>query len=98
MKVLFVSVNKLKSFRPVLPIGMVTVATQVRTAGYETEVLDLMWEEEDEEAVRAAVARLRPDVVGISVRNVDSQNMLEPVIYTPSPARWPTGRARSTRE
>lgn len=83
MKVLFVSVNKLKSFRPVLPIGMVTVATQVRTAGHEAEVLDLMWEEEDEEAVRAAVARLRPDVVGISIRNVDSQNMLEPVIYTP---------------
>ncbi|MFH9087859.1 cobalamin-dependent protein [Streptomyces sp. NPDC017673] len=80
---MFVSVNKLKSFRPVLPIGMVTVATQVRAAGHDVHVLDLMWEEEDEKAVREAVAAFRPDVVGISIRNVDSQNMLEPVIYTP---------------
>lgn len=83
MRVMFVSVNKLKSFRPVLPIGMVTVATQVRAAGHEVHVLDLMWEEEDEKAVREAVAAFRPEIVGISIRNVDSQNMLEPVIYTP---------------
>ncbi|MGW3464577.1 cobalamin-dependent protein, partial [Streptomyces olivaceoviridis] len=64
---MFVSVNKLKSFRPVLPIGMVTVATQVRAAGHDVHVLDLMWEEEDEKAVREAVAAFRPDVVGISI-------------------------------
>ncbi|MFD0346222.1 hypothetical protein ACFQ0M_09335 [Kitasatospora aburaviensis] len=33
MKVLFVSINKLKSFRPVLPIGMVTIATQAGRPG-----------------------------------------------------------------
>ncbi|MFI6443637.1 B12-binding domain-containing radical SAM protein [Kitasatospora sp. NPDC050543] len=83
MKVLFISVNKLKSFRPVLPIGMVTIATQARAAGHDVRTLDLMWEEEDEDVVRAAVADFRPQVVGISIRNVDSQSMLEPVIYTP---------------
>ncbi|WP_308130206.1 B12-binding domain-containing radical SAM protein [Kitasatospora aureofaciens] len=83
MKVLFVSINKLKSFRPVLPIGMVTIATQARAAGHQVRTLDLMWEEDDEPVVRAAVRDFRPDVVGISIRNVDSQNMLEPVVYTP---------------
>lgn len=83
MKVLFVSINKLKSFRPVLPIGMVTIATQARAAGHRVETLDLMWEEEDEPVVRAAVGAFKPDVVGISIRNVDSQSMLEPVVYTP---------------
>lgn len=83
MRVMFVSINKLKSYRPVLPIGMVTVATQVRAAGHQVHCVDLMFEEEDEEVVRREVRAFRPDVVGISVRNVDSLNLLEPAIYTP---------------
>ncbi|MGH3900182.1 MAG: B12-binding domain-containing radical SAM protein [Pseudonocardiaceae bacterium] len=83
MRVLFVSINKLKSYRPVLPIGMITVATQVRDAGHEVQCLDLMFEEDDESVVRQAVTEFGPDLVGISIRNVDSLNLLEPAVYTP---------------
>jgi radical SAM superfamily enzyme YgiQ (UPF0313 family) len=83
MRVMFVSINKLKSYRPVLPIGMVTVATQVRAAGHPVHCVDLMFEEDDEVVVRREARAFRPDVVGISIRNVDSLNLLEPAIYTP---------------
>jgi len=83
MRVMFVSVNQLKSYRPVLPIGMITVATQVRAAGHDVHCVDLMFEEEEEQVIRRETARFRPDIVGISIRNVDSLNLLEPAIYTP---------------
>lgn len=83
MRVMFVSINQLKSYRPVLPIGMVTVATQVRTAGHEVRCVDLMFEEEEEQIIARRTMEFKPDVVGISIRNVDSLNLLEPAIYTP---------------
>lgn len=83
MRVMFVSINQLKSYRPVLPIGMVTVATQVRRAGHDVKCVDLMFEEEEDQVVRRATAEFAPDVLGISIRNVDSLNLLEPAIYTP---------------
>lgn len=96
MRVMFVSINKLKSYRPVLPIGMVTVATQLRAEGHDVRCTDLMFEAEDEEVVIRNVAEFQPDIVGISIRNVDSLNLLEPAIYTPlalEVADW----ARATR-
>src|SRR5437763_1124894 len=83
MKVMFVSINKLKSYRPVLPIGMVTVATQLKAIGHQVQCTDLMFETEDEEVVRRNVAEFQPDIVGISIRNVDSLDRLEQEIYTP---------------
>jgi anaerobic magnesium-protoporphyrin IX monomethyl ester cyclase len=83
VRVLFVSINKLRSYRPVLPTGMVTVATQVRAAGHDVRCLDLMFEDDDEGVVRQAVGAFTPDLVGIAIRNVDSLNLLEPAVYTP---------------
>jgi radical SAM superfamily enzyme YgiQ (UPF0313 family) len=83
MRILLVSLNKLRSHRPALPVGMVTVATQLAAHGHAVRALDLMFEDDEETAVRAALRGHRPELVGISIRNVDSQNFLEPAIYTP---------------
>lgn len=80
---MIVSINKLKSYRPTLPIGMITVATQLKQRGYEVACVDLMFEEDDEAVIRRELAAFQPDVVGISIRNVDSLNLLEPAVYTP---------------
>jgi radical SAM superfamily enzyme YgiQ (UPF0313 family) len=83
MKVLLISVNKEKSYRPALPIGMVTVAAQARAAGHAVDCLDLCFAADDEAEVRGAIDRASPQVIGISIRNVDSQNFLEPIFYPP---------------
>ena len=68
-----------------LPLGLNCVAVSARNAGHEVELVDLMGETDSGSTIGAAVERLRPDVIGISVRNVDDQRMegprflLEPV-------------------
>jgi len=83
MRVLLISVNKQKSYRPVLPVGMAIVAAQARQAGHHVDCLDLCFETEDQLLIRQHVTATTPDVIGISVRNVDSQNFLEPTYYLP---------------
>jgi len=83
MRVLFISVNKEKSFRPALPIGMAIVATATRRRNQQIYCLDLCFEEDDDKAISEVIDRFRPDAIGISLRNVDSQVYLEPFYYPP---------------
>nr|VFJ46075.1 MAG: Radical SAM superfamily enzyme YgiQ, UPF0313 family [Candidatus Kentron sp. DK] len=83
MKVLMISINKSRAFRPVLPVGMAIMAAQARAHGHTVTCLDLCFEAEDERAVQQSIAGVRPDVIGISIRNIDSQNFLEPTFYLP---------------
>lgn len=61
-----------------LPLGLGLVAASARHAGHEVTFLDLLSAGDPRQATREAVASLCPDVIGISVRNIDDQNRLEP--------------------
>lgn len=75
MKVLLVSANTERIKMTSLPLGLSLVAAAVRQAGHETAFLDLMSETDPMAAVRHAVSTFAPDVIGISVRNIDDQSM-----------------------
>jgi radical SAM superfamily enzyme YgiQ (UPF0313 family) len=75
MKVLLISANTSDINMPTLPLGLVCVATATKAAGHEVEVLDLLSQQEPQKHVQAAIEKLRPDVIGISVRNIDDQSM-----------------------
>ncbi|MFF2910179.1 B12-binding domain-containing radical SAM protein [Paenibacillus sp. NPDC057934] len=83
MRVLFIAVNKEKSLRPALPIGMVTVATAAEAAGHDVKCIDLCFEEDDYEALSQGTEGFEAEIIGISVRNIDSLSYLEPVFYPP---------------
>ncbi len=72
MKVLIISTNRERSPFPVAPLGALVVAAAAEDAGHEVQLLDLMFSRTPGLAVRAALRRERPDVVGVSVRNLDS--------------------------
>ncbi len=61
-----------------MPLGLGLVAAATRRAGHHVTFLDLLDEKRPEAAVRRAVTAARPEVVGISVRNVDDQNRDSP--------------------
>lgn len=82
MKCLFVSVNKDKGFRPALPIGMITVATEATKYGHEVYCVDLCFEN-DLSAVENALRDFDPGILAISIRNIDLQSYLEPVFSLP---------------
>jgi len=55
------------------------VAESTRRRGHEVELVDLLAAAEPEATIHHAVARLKPQVIGISVRNIDDQDMARPV-------------------
>ncbi|MHC4661290.1 MAG: B12-binding domain-containing radical SAM protein [Planctomycetota bacterium] len=83
MKVLFISANTETLNMRTLPWGMACVAAAVREAGHEAAMLDLMGEADPAAAVAAAIGKHNPDVIGVSVRNIDDQNRGKPVFFLP---------------
>jgi radical SAM superfamily enzyme YgiQ (UPF0313 family) len=78
VRVLLISANTETISMPVLPLGLACVAAATQNAGYEVALLNLMFEGDPGLSVRNTVESFRPHVIGISVRNVDDQNMLHP--------------------
>jgi radical SAM superfamily enzyme YgiQ (UPF0313 family) len=78
MRVLLVSANTEQVNMPTLPLGASLVAAAARRAGHEVTFLDLMFESQVRGAIRRAVEQARPEVIGISVRNIDDQHRESP--------------------
>ncbi len=81
LRVLLVSANTEKLPDPVFPIGAAYVASAAASAGHEVETLDLCFEPSPGAALAAAVRAFTPDVVGISLRNLDSSAYPENTSY-----------------
>jgi len=78
MKVLLISANTETIFMIPLPLGLNLVAVAVKNAGHEVKLLDLMGNSDYLLIMREAIEQFQPDVIGISVRNIDNQNMADP--------------------
>ena len=81
MNILLISTNRNTLPMPVMPIGACMVAEACERAGHRVTLLDLIFEREPLAAVRNAVNTLRPDVVGLSVRNIDNNDMRDTVFF-----------------
>ncbi len=80
MKVLLISANSERAYMPVPPLGLLCVAQASLEAGHEIVVVDLMAEEDMDRRLKDAISYSKPDVIGISVRNIDDQDMRNPRI------------------
>ena len=85
-RVLLVSTNREHAPQPVVPNGVACVASALRQAGHEVSVLDLCFVRDAERAARDAARRFTPDVIGISVRNIDNSDLIALRHYTPEAA------------
>jgi len=81
MNILLISTNRNALPMPVMPIGACMVAEACERAGHRVTVLDLMFERRPHEAVGNAIRSSRPDVVGLSVRNIDNNDMRETAFF-----------------
>jgi radical SAM superfamily enzyme YgiQ (UPF0313 family) len=79
MKVLLIAANTERVNLPTLPLGPALVASATRAVGHEVTFLDLMGEPDPGAVVRQEIDRDRPDVIGVSVRNIDDQEMANPI-------------------
>lgn len=60
---------------PALPLGLACVASSTQKAGHDVALLDLMMENDLLLVLKDAIGGFRPNIIGISVRNIDDQNM-----------------------
>ena len=94
MRVLLISANTERMNILPLPLGPAFVAAATRRAGHDVILLNLMFEGNTKSAIQGCIAEFQPDVVGISVRNIDDQNMADPKFLQP-PVREVVAMCRS---
>ncbi|GAB4483006.1 MAG: B12-binding domain-containing radical SAM protein [Thermodesulfovibrionales bacterium] len=71
MRALLISPNREHIPDPVFPLGIAYVAAALRKRGHETSVLDLCFSGDADRDLSDRIRGFMPDVVGISLRNVD---------------------------
>lgn len=72
MRVMLVSPNQEFLPDPVSPIGLAYLAAALKEAGHEVSILDLCFSPNIEASVEEGVQVFSPEIIGISIRNVDN--------------------------
>lgn len=72
MKVLLINSNQYKLPVPAMPFGVCCIASAVEKAGHDVKVLDLCFSNKCSSDIRKGIAEFQPDIVGISIRNIDT--------------------------
>ncbi len=85
-RVLLVNSNRERQPMPVVPNGVACVAAALEAAEYDVAVLDLCFARHPLETARQTARELRPDVIGLSVRNIDNSDLVALRHYTPEAA------------
>lgn len=78
MRVLLVSANTETINMPVLPLGMAFVARATEDAGHKVSQINLMAKPEALNTLAERIQKVQPDIIGISVRNIDDQVSSQP--------------------
>ena len=71
---------------PVLPNGLACVASALADAGHEVRFADLCFERDPMAASQRIAREFGPDVIGVSVRNIDNSDTIALRHYTPEAA------------
>jgi radical SAM superfamily enzyme YgiQ (UPF0313 family) len=75
MRVLLISANTERINMPALPLGLGCIAEATRQAGHQIEMLDLLGSIEPGPAIKDAIEKFHPEVLAVSIRNIDDQKM-----------------------
>jgi radical SAM superfamily enzyme YgiQ (UPF0313 family) len=81
MNILLISTNRNRLPMPVMPVGACMVAEAVKRVGHAVHFLDLMFSRDAPGDIESAVTRMKPDVVGLSIRNIDNNDMRGTVFF-----------------
>jgi radical SAM superfamily enzyme YgiQ (UPF0313 family) len=76
MKISIISINRERIPDPLLPIGPAIVAASLRAEGHEARMLDLCHEKDVGAAIASHLTAWQPDLVGISLRQLENNQMI----------------------
>jgi len=75
MRVLLIAANTEKINVLPMPLGLHYVAAAIQDKGHDVLMLDLMTHADFRQSISETINSFRPDVIGISIRNIDDQVM-----------------------
>ncbi|GAB2889782.1 B12-binding domain-containing radical SAM protein [Uliginosibacterium flavum] len=81
MRTLLIYSNQSREMEPAAPVGLSYVASAAQAAGHTVKLLDLAFSLNLTGDLAAAIIAFKPDVVGLSIRNIDnvvSQRFVSP--------------------
>ena len=83
MRVLLISPNVEVLPDPIFPLGLAYIAAALKRRGIDHRVLDLCFVTDVEDALSAEIASYRPDLTGLSLRNLDNVSYPQYTSYLP---------------
>ncbi len=81
MRVLLISSNTSETPYPVYPIGCSMVAAALSNAGHEVWQFDFLQQQNSFAAVTQVIKEFDPELIGVSIRNIDNVNILNEQCY-----------------
>jgi len=81
MKILLISTNRNTLPMPVIPIGACIIAHAAERSGHTVFFLDLMFARNPLTDIESALFDRQPDLVGLSIRNIDNNDMQDTVFF-----------------
>jgi lipid biosynthesis B12-binding/radical SAM protein len=76
MKILLISSNIASTPYPTYPLGLSMVAAALKNAGYDAYQFDFLENNCSLEKLGYEIKQINPDIIGISIRNIDNVNLL----------------------
>jgi lipid biosynthesis B12-binding/radical SAM protein len=88
MRCLLIATNKVRTPYPVYPLALACLAGALAEAGHEVEQFDCLGEQDNaRQSLAATIARFAPELVGLSIRNLDSEDSTRPESFLDDAAR-----------
>ncbi|MCP4179364.1 MAG: lipid biosynthesis B12-binding/radical SAM protein [bacterium] len=81
MKIFLISSNYAISPFPVYPLGLSIIAKSLEDAGYSVKQFDFLQNGKSISKLRTELKKFKPDIVGISIRNIDNTNLINEHSY-----------------
>ncbi len=88
MRCLLIATNRVRTPYPVYPLALACLAGALAEAGHEVEQFDCLSNgDEARTNLRKTIDRFRPELIGLSIRNLDSEDSSRPESFVHDAAR-----------
>ncbi|MBN2302014.1 MAG: cobalamin-dependent protein [Lentisphaerae bacterium] len=81
MRILLIATNTARTPYPIYPLGLSIIDAVLKREGHEVQLFDFLQNGESMDALRKQTLSFSPELIGMSIRNIDNVNLLNEQRY-----------------